>query len=95
MVADALRRTKPEGGKLNVNVFARAMETVRIKTSMGEASMRAADHQILMPLVVSTVSRDARFKVDGTDMGFKPVKVFSAEEAAMPAQPSCKMQRPS
>lgn len=95
MVADALRRTKPEGGKLNVNAFARAMETVRIKTPMGEASMRAADHQILMPLVVSTVSRDARFKVDGTDMGFKPVKVFSAEEAAMPAQPSCKMQRPS
>ena len=95
MVADALRRTPAEGGKLNANAFARAMETARIKTPMGEASMRAADHQILLPLVVSTVSKDARFKVDGTDMGFKPVKVFSAEEAAMPVQPSCKMQRPS
>jgi branched-chain amino acid transport system substrate-binding protein len=95
MVADALKRTKPTGGKLDVNTFARAMETARIKTPMGETSMRAADHQILLPLVVSTVSKDARYKVDGTDMGFKPVKVFSAQESAMPVQPSCKMQRPS
>jgi branched-chain amino acid transport system substrate-binding protein len=95
MVADALKRTKPAGGKLDANAFARAMETARIKTPMGEASMRAADHQILLPLVVSTVSKDARYKVDGTDMGFKPVKVFSAQESAMPVQPSCKMQRPS
>jgi branched-chain amino acid transport system substrate-binding protein len=95
MVADALKRTSPVGGRLDVNAFARAMETARIKTPMGEASMRAADHQVLLPLVVSIVSKDARYKVDGTDMGFKPVRVFSAEEAAMPVQPSCKMQRPS
>ena len=47
------------------------------------------------PIDVSVVAKDAKYKADGTDMGFKPVKVFSAEEAAMPAQPSCKMQRPS
>ncbi|EYC50076.1 amino acid-binding protein [Hylemonella gracilis str. Niagara R] len=95
MVADALKRTKPVGGKLDVNAFARAMETARIKTPMGEARMRAEDHQILLPLVVSTVSKDARYKVDDTDLGFKPVKVYSADEAAMPVQANCKMQRPS
>lgn len=95
MVADALKRTRPVAGALDVNAFARAMETARIKTPMGEMSMRAADHQVLMPLVVSTVTKDARYKVDGTDMGFKPVKVFSAEESAMPVQAACKMQRPS
>lgn len=95
MVADALKRTKPEGGKLNVNALARAMETARIKTPLGEISMRAADHQALLPIVVSTVSRDAKYKVDETDMGFKPVKVFTATEAAVPAQDSCRMQRPS
>ena len=94
MVADALKRTKPVGGALDVNAFARALETSRITTPMGEMSMRAADHQVQMPLVVSMVTKDARYKVDGTDMGFKPVKVFSAEEASVPASPSCKMQRP-
>jgi branched-chain amino acid transport system substrate-binding protein len=95
MVADALKRTKPVGGKLDVNAFARAMETARVKTPMGEARMRAEDHQILLPLVVSTVAKDARYKVDDTDLGFKPVKVFSADEAAAPVQSSCKMQRPA
>ncbi|QBK04122.1 branched-chain amino acid ABC transporter substrate-binding protein [Hylemonella gracilis] len=95
MVADALKRTKPMGGKLDVNAFARAMETARIKTPMGEARMRAEDHQVLLPLVVSTVAKDARYKVDDTELGFKPVKVFSADEAAAPVQSSCKMQRPA
>lgn len=95
MVADALKRTKPEGGALNVNSFAKTLETTTLKTPMGEARMRAADHQVLLPLVVSMVTKDARYKVDGTDMGFKPVKVFSADEAATPAQASCKMQRPN
>lgn len=93
MVADALKRTRPAAGQLDVNAFARAMETARIKTPMGEASMRAADHQMLLPLVVSAVSKDARYKADGTDMGFKPVRVFSAEQTAVPVQASCKMRR--
>ncbi|NUZ05292.1 branched-chain amino acid ABC transporter substrate-binding protein [Piscinibacter koreensis] len=95
MVAEALKRTKPEGGALNVNTFAKTLESTRLATPMGEMSVRAADHQALMPMVVSMVSKDARFKADGTDLGFKPVKVFSAEQAAAPAQASCKMQRPS
>ncbi len=94
-VADALKRVKPEGGKLNVNALARAMETSKVKTPVGEMTMRAADHQALLPLVVSTVAKDARYKADDTDMGFKPVQVFSATEAAVPAPASCKMQRPS
>jgi branched-chain amino acid transport system substrate-binding protein len=94
MVADALKRTKPENGALNVNAFARALEGAKLKTPMGEMAMRAADHQVLAPIVVSTVAKDAKYKADDTDMGFKPVKVFSADEAAVPAQASCKMQRP-
>jgi branched-chain amino acid transport system substrate-binding protein len=95
MVADALKRVKPEAGVLNVNALAKAIEAASIKTPMGEMSMRAADHQALLPIVVSTVAKDAKYKVDDTDMGFKPVKLFTAGEAATPAQASCKMQRPS
>ncbi|ANN70316.1 branched-chain amino acid ABC transporter substrate-binding protein [Bordetella bronchialis] len=94
MVADALKRTKPKNGALNVNEFALALESGRIPTPMGEMSMRAADHQVQMPLVVSTVSREAKYKVDGTDMGFSPVLLLSAQEASTPPQASCKMKRP-
>ncbi|MEO8153827.1 MAG: branched-chain amino acid ABC transporter substrate-binding protein [Rhizobacter sp.] len=95
MVAEALKHTKPEGGALNVNAFAKALEAAKIKTPLGEISMRAADHQAQIPMVVSTVSKDAKYKVDDTDMGFKPVKTFSAIEASTPAQASCKMLRPA
>lgn len=94
MVAAALKATRPQGDALNVNAFAKVLENTRIRTPMGEVSMRAADHQVLMPMVVSMVSKDAKYKADDTDMGFKPVKVFTAEEAAAPVQASCKMQRP-
>ncbi len=94
MVADALKRTKPEGGKLNVNAFAKALETGKLDTPVGAWSMRAADHQVQLPMVVSMVSKDAKFKADGTNMGFKPVKVFSAEEVSTPVQAACKMARP-
>jgi branched-chain amino acid transport system substrate-binding protein len=94
MVGDALKRVKPEGGVLNTTTLAKALESTKINTPVGEWSVRASDHQALLPIVVSTVSKDAKFKVDDTDMGFKPVKVFSATEAATPPQASCKMQRP-
>ncbi len=94
MVAQALKQTAPQGGALNVNAFARALESAKLKTPMGEMSMRAADHQVLLPMVVSMVSKDAKFKADGTELGFKPVKVFTAEQAAVPAQANCRMQRP-
>lgn len=93
-VGDALKRVKPESGALNVAAFAKALEDAKIKTPMGDLSIRAADHQALIPIVVSTVTQDAKVKVDETDMGFKPVKLFTADEAATPAQATCKMQRP-
>lgn len=94
MVGAALKQVKPENGKLNVNKLALAIEKTKIETPMGEWRMRAADHQALLPMVVSVVSKDAKFKVDGTDMGFKPVKLLTADEAATPAQKTCKMNRP-
>jgi branched-chain amino acid transport system substrate-binding protein len=95
MVAEALKHSKPEGGALNVNAFAKTLESTKLATPMGEWSVRASDHQALLPLVVSVVSKDAKYKADDTNLGFKPVKVFTAEQASTPAQASCKMQRPS
>ena len=94
MVASVLKGVKAQDGKLNVNAFAKALETARVKTPVGESTMRADDHQILLPIAVSKVSKDAKFKADNTPMGFQTVKLFSAQEAAAPVQGNCKMQRP-
>ena len=94
MVASVLKGVKAQDGKLNVNAFAKALETARVKTPVGESAMRADDHQILLPIAVSKVSKDAKFKADNTPMGFQTVKLFSAQEAAAPVQGNCRMQRP-
>jgi len=95
LVGEALKAVKPENGKLNVDKFAIALEAAKYKTPIGELSMRAADHQALLPIVVSEVGKDAKYKVDGTSMGFVPVRTLTAAEAATPVQASCKMKRPS
>ncbi|GAA3992853.1 branched-chain amino acid ABC transporter substrate-binding protein [Comamonas faecalis] len=95
MVASVLKNVKAEGGKLNTNTFAKTLEKAKFNSPLGESQMRADDHQILLPIVVSKVAKDARYKADNTDMGFKTIKLFTAEEAAVPPQASCKMKRPS
>ena len=95
-LGEALKKLKPTADKkLNVKQLAFAMETVSFNTSMGEVAMRKEDHQALLPLVVATVSKDAKYKVDGTDMGFKPIRLISGKDAASPVQPACKMERPA
>lgn len=95
MLGEALKSVKPVNGKLDVKMLAKAIENTKIHTPMGEMYMRAADHQVQIPVVVSVVSKDAKYKVDGTNMGFKPVKKFTAEEASVPPLASCVMQRPN
>ena len=95
-LGEALKKLKPAADKkLSVKQLAFAMETVSFNTSMGEVAMRKEDHQALLPLVVATVSKDAKYKVDGTDMGFKPIRLISGKEAASPVQSTCKMERPA
>jgi branched-chain amino acid transport system substrate-binding protein len=93
-LGEALKQVKPKGGNLSTVDLALALEKVSFKTSLGNYSMRAADHQIILPMVVSKVTKTAKYKADGTDMGFEPVKILSAEEAAVPPQAACKMTRP-
>ncbi|MSO90855.1 MAG: branched-chain amino acid ABC transporter substrate-binding protein [Acetobacteraceae bacterium] len=94
-LGEALKALKAKpGDKLSVNALAFAMEKVTVDTSMGPIKMRAEDHQALLPLAVAVVSKDARFKADNTDKGFRTIKLLNGEQAAGPVQPSCKMERP-
>ncbi len=95
MLGLALQEVPEEGDTIDINAIAAALENVTTTTPMGAVAMRAADHQIQLPMVVSTVSPDAVYKVDGTEFGFAPVQVLTAEEASSPVQDSCEMKRPS
>jgi branched-chain amino acid transport system substrate-binding protein len=85
----------PPPARIDVTKVALALENAKVKSPIGEISMRKDDHQAMVPLVVSQVAKDAKVKVDGTEMGMKPVKVVAGPDAISPVQASCKMQRPS
>ncbi|MGP1614501.1 MAG: branched-chain amino acid ABC transporter substrate-binding protein [Pollutimonas bauzanensis] len=95
MLGEALKATKPEDGKINVTALALNLEKVQINTPMGETHIRAEDHQVVLPIIVSKVTKSAKYKVDGTDMGFEIVKRFTGEEAVNPVEATCKMKRPA
>ena len=80
---------------IDVTAIARALEKAKVETPIGEISVRPEDHQAIVPLIVSKVSPDAKFKREGLSLGFKPVRVVPGSGAINPVQPSCKMERPA
>lgn len=84
----------PQKDMLNPTALAYALETSKAPWVHGEVSMRGEDHQLRLPLVVAEVSTAARDKVDGTDMGFKPVMALTSADTEVAADGSCQMQRP-
>ncbi|WZB62321.1 branched-chain amino acid ABC transporter substrate-binding protein [Achromobacter xylosoxidans] len=94
-LGEALKQVKPQDGKLSVPELAKALEKVTYTSPLGTYTMRAEDHQVQLPMVVSTVGKNAKYKADDTDMGFEPVKVLSAADVSAPVQSTCKMVRPN
>ncbi len=95
-LGEALKALKGKAGdKVSAKQIAFAMEKVKLETSVGTVTMRADDHQAMTPTAVAIVSKDAKFKFDNTDKGFKTVKLVSGADATGPVQAACKMERPT
>ena len=73
--------------------LAKALEGIKVNTTVGEAEMRADNHQILQPMFVSTFSDNVKFDVEKTGLGFKTDVKINAKDTALPT--TCKMQRPA
>ena len=71
---------------------ARAMEGMKMPTALGEVEMRADNHQLLQPLYVSTLSRNAKYDSEGTGLGWKTDAKVEGKATALPT--TCKMDRP-
>ncbi|MBV2180070.1 MAG: ABC transporter substrate-binding protein [Castellaniella sp.] len=93
-LGQALKSLNFKGGPIDAKAIALALENTTWESPIGAWSMRKDDHQVLLPITVSEVSKDAKFKVDGTNMGFHLLKVVGAQDAAVPVMPECKMKRP-
>ena len=92
MLAEAMKESK----SADPLAVAKALEGMKYQTDLGEVEMRAADHQLLNPLYVSTIERvaDSHLKhdVEGTGFGFRTDARIEAAAAALPT--SCQMKRP-
>lgn len=75
---------------------AKALEGARFHSAFHEATMRAADHQLIQPLYVSVMQKlsdgNIRFDNEGSGYGFKTERYLPAAATALPS--TCVMQRP-
>lgn len=95
LLGEALKSASAPGGSIDTVKLAEIIETTSYETPAGRWSIRKDDHQVQLPVTVSEVSKDARYKADGTDVGFKLIRVVSPEDSSVPVDPKCKMVRPS
>ncbi|HEX5477685.1 MAG TPA: ABC transporter substrate-binding protein, partial [Burkholderiales bacterium] len=96
MLAEAAKKARSNEPK----ALARALEGMRYDTATGEVQMRSTDHQLLQPLYLSTLYRQAsrggpkqvKYDIDGSGLGFKTDAKIAAEASAQVT--SCVMARP-
>lgn len=69
-----------------------ALEGMTYDTPYGEVSMRKEDHQLLQPLFISMLTKDAHYDAEQSGLGFVTMEAYSADDTAVPA--ACDMQRP-
>jgi branched-chain amino acid transport system substrate-binding protein len=92
MLADAMKRT----GSTDPLKVAYAMEGARMNAPHGEIEMRAADHQLLQPLWVSSWTRvggQNKHDIERTGYTWKTEEAFPTYVASQPT--SCNMKRPT
>ncbi|KAB2698713.1 branched-chain amino acid ABC transporter substrate-binding protein [Brucella lupini] len=89
----ALQSVKGEGDVAPAEIVA-AIEGFSYDSAYGPQSVRIEDHQFLMPLVVTRVDKNAKYKADGTDMGFLPIATVEPDNLIYPVQDTCRMKRP-
>ena len=96
MLAEAMKQAK----STDPLAVAKKLEGMKWASDTGEVEMRASDHQLINPLYISTLTRDAakggpkevKYDVENTGLGFKTDARIEAYVAAQPT--SCQMKRP-
>jgi branched-chain amino acid transport system substrate-binding protein len=97
MMVEMLVSAIERAGRVDAAAVARALEGQRYDTLLHKAEMRAADHQIIQPLVVSEMRKKGdpgvRFDNEGSGYGFRTVRTVPASAQAEVTH-RCEMKRP-
>jgi branched-chain amino acid transport system substrate-binding protein len=96
MLAQASGKAK----SVEPKAVALALEGMRFDTDFGQVEMRKQDHQLIQPLYLSTVQKQAskggpkevKYDIEGTGLGFRTDARLEAYTSAQPT--SCNMTRP-
>lgn len=87
-----LKEAGDKAHSINPTKIAAAMEGLHYKGPVGDVWMRAKDHQIQMPMVVSVMKDGMKYGLEGTHIGFQEMGTIPAADVTLPT--SCKMKRP-
>ena len=95
-IMEMFAKALDKAGTDDPKAVAFALEGMRHNGPKGEIIMRAKDHQIHMPLVVSTLTRDAarKFVYQGKNLGIGWKTDGWASRADLTLPTTCKMKRP-
>ena len=93
---EMLARAIDKAGSADPVQIAKALENLRYDGGVGEVWMRAEDHQVIMPLYVSSFVKagtaDVKYDADDTGYGWKSDVRIEAKDNILPT--TCKMERP-
>jgi branched-chain amino acid transport system substrate-binding protein len=104
LMVEMLATAVAQAGRVDAVAVGRALEGARFDGDrvdglhgVGPATMRADDHQLQQPLLVSVMDRvgspGVTVDVEGSGFGFRTVRAYRADEVAQPH--ACRMQRPA
>lgn len=94
MMVEMLARAIEAAGSTDAVKVARALENMRFVNEFHDATVRAADHQVIQPLYVSVMERqggEVRFDNEGSGYGFRTVKRLKSAQTTLPT--TCRMER--
>jgi branched-chain amino acid transport system substrate-binding protein len=89
---DMLKMAVEKAGSTDPVKVAYALEGLKYDSPTGPVIMRGKDHQIQMPMFVSSLQNHMKYGVDTTNLNFHAVEKFSAKDGEMPT--TCHMRRP-
>jgi branched-chain amino acid transport system substrate-binding protein len=96
VMVEMLAAAIEKAGTTEAVAVARALEGAQYRNAFHQATMRAADHQLIQPLYVSVMKKQAdggiRFDNEGSGYGFKTERYLTGPQTALPT--SCQMVRP-
>jgi branched-chain amino acid transport system substrate-binding protein len=91
---ELIARAVEKAGSTDPMAVARAMEGITVSDAAGRpATMRAADHQIMMTYYGAVFSKDVKYDSENTGLGWKTTAVVQPADVDQPT--TCQMKRPA